>query len=158
MGAALLSMVPALGLPVRSEAQQQFDFGVQMAEKGSWREAAFRFERAVRSDPNNPLVHNNLGVALESIGEFERALTAYKRAAELDPKNTKIRENLDRLQAYLTSRTAPVKVQPDPNSAAGAPQKPNPPAGAPPAPQDPNAPPPTAPNEEHPDPGGRDGR
>jgi tetratricopeptide (TPR) repeat protein len=162
MGAALLSAVPALGHPVRSEAQQQFAFGVQMAEKGSWREAAFRFERAVRSDPNNPLGHNNLGVALESIGEFERALASYKKAAELDPKNLKIRENMDRLQAYLSSRTIPAKLMPDPNTPAGAQgEPPKPPAAAPPPPPppaapDPNAPPPATSGGGHPDPGGLD--
>jgi Flp pilus assembly protein TadD len=89
----------------KSKAAKQLEFGVRMALTGAWREAAFRFEKATRSNPDNAYAHNNLGVSLESVGEFDRALTAYSRALELLPGNQKILENKGRLEAYLASRT-----------------------------------------------------
>ncbi len=125
--------------PVRSKAADQLEFGVQMALKGSWREAAFRFEKAIKADPDNAFAHNNLGVALESVGEFEKAAAAYERALQLDPRNEKIRENRERLQAYVASRAAhakppapaasPAAPSPKPGSAAPGPEAPAPGSG-----------------------------
>ena len=122
--AAILSTASATASPVKSEATQQLEFGVRMALMGSWREAAFRFEKSVRIDPNNPAAHNNLGVAMESIWEFEMALAAYKRALELAPDNPRIRENLDRLQAYLETRVRPQRPPPAQASPGAEPGKP----------------------------------
>jgi len=79
------------------------EFGVEMALRGSWREAAFRFRKAVDSDPENPFALSNLGVALESVGAFDEALEAYGKALTLAPGNGRIEENLQRLQAYLAT-------------------------------------------------------
>jgi tetratricopeptide (TPR) repeat protein len=149
-----LQAAPAHASSDKSEAAQQLRFGVAMALKGSWHEAAFRFERSIKADPGNPLAQNNLGVAMESIGEFDKAQAAYKKAAELDPRNAKIRENKDRLEAYLRSRTTP--ATPAPSALPGAPAKTAPAPGEP-APQapssaDPNAPPPADPNAAPPPP------
>jgi superkiller protein 3 len=83
------------------------EFGVEMALKGSWREAAFRFERVVQEDPENAYAWNNLGVALESTGRFDEARAAYEKALELDPKNDRMEENLGRLKAYAATRSQP---------------------------------------------------
>ena len=87
------------------KAQTQISFGSSVARKGLWREAAFRFERAVQQEPNNARAHNNLAVALEAEGEFARALAEYKRALELDPKDTYIRRNYARFAEFYTSYT-----------------------------------------------------
>ena len=42
----------------------QNSYGSEMARKGFWREALFRYERAAALHPDNPEVQNNLGVAL----------------------------------------------------------------------------------------------
>ena len=147
--AALFLPAPAAALPIKSEAAQQLEFGVKMALKGSWREAAFRFGRSIKADPENPLAHNNLGVALESVGEFERALAAYKRARELDPENERIRENMDRLQAYLEGRGRPLKPVPPGSAPARPPQPP---------PVDESTPPVTAPRPADPPPPAGGGR
>src|ERR1043165_5730661 len=46
----------------------QDDFGVQMAKMNLWREAMFRFKRAVQIDPGDARAHNNLAVAYEAVG------------------------------------------------------------------------------------------
>ena len=87
------------------KAETQLAFGSNVARKGLWREAAFRFERAVQKEPNNARAHNNLAVALEAGGEFARALAEYKRALELDPSDTYIRRNYARFAEFYTSYT-----------------------------------------------------
>lgn len=37
-------------------------------------------------DPDNPLIHNNLGNIYKEIGEKDRALSEYKKAVELNPE------------------------------------------------------------------------
>ncbi len=86
-------------------AKSQIAFGSEVARKGLWREAAFRFEQAIAREPNNARAHNNLAVALEAGGEFSRALAEYKRALELDPNDSYIRRNYARFAEFYTSYT-----------------------------------------------------
>jgi Flp pilus assembly protein TadD len=86
-------------------AKSQIAFGANVARKGLWREAAFRFEQAIVKDPKNARAHNNLAVALEASGEFARALAEYKKALELDPNDTYIRRNYARFAEFYTSYT-----------------------------------------------------
>lgn len=102
--AGLLSITSAQAASEKSRASNQLEFGVRMALKGSWREAAFRFEKAIQYDSENPYAYNNLGVALETVGDFEGARSAYARALEMLPDNDRIRENMEQLEAYISSR------------------------------------------------------
>jgi Flp pilus assembly protein TadD len=86
-------------------AKSQIAFGSEVARKGLWREAAFRFEQAIAKEPGNARAHNNLAVALEATGEFARALTEYKKALELDPNDSYIRRNYARFAEFYTSYT-----------------------------------------------------
>lgn len=83
--------------------KSQNTYGSEMARKGFWREALFRYEKAAALEPGNPEVQNNLGVAYESIGETSRALAAYKKALELAPQDAKIKRNYARFAEYYTS-------------------------------------------------------
>ncbi len=58
-----------------------------VAQKGLWREAIYRWERATRSIPTYAAAYNNLAIAYEHEGEFEKARKAYEKALELEPKN-----------------------------------------------------------------------
>jgi Flp pilus assembly protein TadD len=87
----------------KSEAETQLEFGVKVARMGSWREAAFRFERAVRADGTNARAYNNLAVALENLGRFEEAKRAYEKAIELGPDSKHIRQNHERFMSYYRS-------------------------------------------------------
>ena len=73
--------------------KEEMRFGVEAARLGLWREAAFRFEKAIRADPGNPRLHNNLAVAWESLGRVDDARRAYQEAARLAPDNKEIRDN-----------------------------------------------------------------
>ena len=83
----------------------QISFGTDVAHQGLWREAAFRFEKAVTAEPKNARAHNNLAVALEATGDFARALEEYKKALELDPRDNYIRRNYARFAEFYTSYT-----------------------------------------------------
>jgi tetratricopeptide (TPR) repeat protein len=107
MCAIVLAVSPLLAVPVSAKSKRQLEFGVKMALKGSWREAAFRFRKAIEYDPDNPFALNNLGVASENTGRFEEALEAYTQALELAPKNDRILENKRRLEAYIATRSHP---------------------------------------------------
>ena len=87
------------------KAQSQIAFGSEVARKGLWREAAFRFEQAIAREPGNARAHNNLAVALEATGEFARALVEYKKALDLGPNDSYIRRNYARFAEFYTSYT-----------------------------------------------------
>ena len=79
----------------RSEAKEQVDFGIELAQKALWKEAEFRWEKAVELDPTYSAAWNNLGIAYEQQGKFADALKAYDKAVKIDPKNNFIRQNYD---------------------------------------------------------------
>lgn len=76
-------------------AANENSFGVEVASRGLWKEAAYRWERAVELDPMNAKAYNNLGVGYERAGEFEKAMEAYETALELLPSNEQIRQNYE---------------------------------------------------------------
>jgi type IV pilus assembly protein PilF len=84
------------------QSRDQLQFGVQMAKANLWREAMFRFERAVEIDPNNPNALNNLAVAYEGIGEFEKARDTYARALAADRSNQYIQKNYSRFVEFYS--------------------------------------------------------
>ena len=79
----------------RELAEAQVEFGIKVAQKKLWREATYRFEKAVEIDPTYPAAWNNLGIAYEEQGRFDDANKAYTKAVELDPDNVLIRQNYD---------------------------------------------------------------
>lgn len=80
----------------------QMSVGVRAAQSNLWREALFRFERAVQIDPANAMAQNNLAVAYEGIGEFDKAKTAYVEALRLDRSNEHIQKNYSRFVEFST--------------------------------------------------------
>jgi Tfp pilus assembly protein PilF len=90
----LLSVSPAHADDVK-EAKKEIAFGIDVARRGLWQEARFRFEQAAAKNPESASAFNNLGVTLEQQGEFDQARAAYERALELEPKNLSIQQNYD---------------------------------------------------------------
>lgn len=78
-------------------------FGAEAAERGLWREAMFRWERVLKTDPDNPRLHNNLAVAYESLGHFDQARQEYEAARRLDPDSREIRNNFEAFRALCKS-------------------------------------------------------
>jgi Flp pilus assembly protein TadD len=94
--AGLLAVVaqPAFA-DARSDAKSQVEFGIKVAQNGLWKEATYRWQRAVEIDPTYAAAWNNLGIGFEHEGRFEEARQAYEKAVALDPKNILIRQNYD---------------------------------------------------------------
>ena len=92
--ALLLTSAPAAAED-RGAAKEQVDFGIKVAQNGLWREALYRWERAVELDPTYAEAWNNLAIAYEQAGRFDDARKAYETALKLDPKNAMIRQNYD---------------------------------------------------------------
>jgi len=85
----------ALAGKPRSDAQLQVQFGIDVAQRGAWKEAMYRWEKAVELDPQYAAAYNNLAIAYEHEGMFEKARKAYDKAVELDPNNASIRQNYE---------------------------------------------------------------
>ena len=79
----------------RKEAHAQVQFGIDGAQKGLWKEALYRWEKAVEIDSSYAAAYNDLAVAYEHEGMFEKARKAYDKALALDPTNSSIRQNYD---------------------------------------------------------------
>jgi len=86
---------PGVSADRRSDAKAQVDFGIRVAQRGLWKEAAYRWERAVELDPTYAAAWNNLAVAYEQQGQFDEARKAYEKALKLDSGNLMIRQNYD---------------------------------------------------------------
>lgn len=104
---ALLSATPALA-DARGDAKAQVAFGINVAQRGLWREAIYRWEKAVAIDPTYAAAHNNLAVAYEHEGQLDKARRAYERALDLEPNNVQIRQNFD-LFKEINDRTNQAK-------------------------------------------------
>ncbi len=85
---------------VSAEAKQQWEFGVDMASRGLWSEALFRFEQARRLEPDHPEILSNIAVAHEALGLFEEALDYYRQALRLAPRERSVRRNYSRFVEY----------------------------------------------------------
>jgi Tfp pilus assembly protein PilF len=125
-------MIPAVALILFASAcshhqdltksATQDNFGVQMARINLWREALFRFERAVQIDPANAMSHNNLAVAWEANGDFEKARKEYLEALKLDRSNQYIQKNYSRYVEFLSRNRK--RQQKDVKTAAATPAVP----------------------------------
>lgn len=91
---ATMAVVP-LTADARDDAKKQIEFGISVAQRGLWREAIYRWERAAQIDPTYAAAHNNLAIAYEHEGDMEKARAAYERAVELEPNNSFIRQNYE---------------------------------------------------------------
>ena len=131
---ASLPLLTACGNRYRSSDQpgRQLKFGVEMAQRGLWSEALFRFHQAVRVDPNNPRVQYNLGVAYEAAGEYDKALDHYRNALKLDPNNKDLRANYSRFVEFYQGYKGDKTKGGQPSSTTTTNKPAAPPATAPP--------------------------
>jgi Tfp pilus assembly protein PilF len=94
---ALLVTLACVPVAVRAAGPatfgEQMAFGVDMARKGLWREALFRFQQAGRMQPGNVRATNNLAVAYEAVGLFDKALETYRSGLEVSPNDSELRRN-----------------------------------------------------------------
>src|SRR5918992_2663298 len=91
---ALAVAAPALA-DARDDAKKQVEFGISVAQRGLWREAIYRWQRATQIDPTYAAAYNNLAVAYEHEGDFDKARQSYEKAVELEPNNAMIKQNYE---------------------------------------------------------------
>lgn len=83
--------------------KSEFDFANRLAQKGLWKEAHMRWERALAAGVENAAIHNNMAIALEQMGKREEAEKEYQKALKLEPNNSRIKGNYERLKNFLKS-------------------------------------------------------
>ena len=93
--ALTLAAAAPLRADARDDAKKQVEFGISVAQRGLWREAIYRWERATQLDPSYAAAYNNLAVAYEHEGDFEKARQSYEKAVELDPNNALVKQNYE---------------------------------------------------------------
>jgi Tfp pilus assembly protein PilF len=79
----------------RSDAKAHVEFGIAVAQRGLWKEALYRWERATQIDPTYAAAFNNLAVGYEHEGMLDKAAEAYERALKLEPNNALVRQNFE---------------------------------------------------------------
>src|SRR5262245_2425039 len=104
LGLAMISAVPALA-DARGDARSQVEFGINVAQRGLWREAIYRWEKAVQIDPTYAAAYNDLAIAYEHEGMLDKARKAYEKAVEIAPNNSQIRQNYE-LFKEINDRTS----------------------------------------------------
>src|SRR3982074_3261662 len=102
--AAALAASPSFA-DAKSEAKSQVEFGINVAQRGLWREAIYRWEKATELDPSYAAAYNDLAVAYEHEGQVAKARKGYEKAIELDPNNTQVRQNYE-LFKEINDRTS----------------------------------------------------
>lgn len=78
-----------------AKSGDETSFGIEVAKRGLWNEARFRFEKAAALAPEDARALNNLAVALEQQGVFDKAREAYEKALKIEPGNLYIQQNYD---------------------------------------------------------------
>ncbi len=132
LAAVLLEV--ALGVVCASAATEapkgaaaQLAFGTQMAQRGLWNEALFRYREAEKLEPQNARVLNNLAVACEGVGKFDEALKTYQRALKIDPANSQLKTNYARfIEFYQGFKPRAAEAKPAASPAPGASPSPSP--------------------------------
>jgi Tetratricopeptide repeat len=139
---ALLLALPPLGCgsahgsPVNADSQVRF--GVDMAQRGLWSEAFFRFQQAQRMEgAGGPRLLNNLAVASEALGKFDQALDYYKQGLAQAPGDAELKANYDRFVSFYESFRARGEEKDKPAAATATPPAAD--SGTP-APSEPTAP------------------
>jgi len=117
-----LGLAPTVGHAAQqTDPSSQIKFGVDMARRGLWNEALFRFQRALLSRPGDAKILNNIAVAYEALGLFDEALEAYKKALDAAPGNRELRSNYSRfLEFYQSFKPAEEAESEAPETTEGA--------------------------------------
>jgi type IV pilus assembly protein PilF len=102
--AAAVSASPSFA-DARGDAKSQVEFGINVAQRGLWREAIYRWEKATELDPTYAAAYNDLAIAYEHEGQLDKARKAYEKAIELDPNNSQVRQNYE-LFKEINERTS----------------------------------------------------
>ena len=88
-----------------SRINTEFEFGNKLARNDLWKEAYYRWTKALESGENTAAVHNNIAISLEFQEKLKEAEAEYLKALKLDPGNEYIKRNLSRLKKRIDPGT-----------------------------------------------------
>jgi tetratricopeptide (TPR) repeat protein len=71
------------------KANQYAILGEQLAHQGKFDEAVEAFHRALKKEPENPLIFYSMGMALKRLRRDAEALEMFQKSMELDPRQPK---------------------------------------------------------------------
>lgn len=71
----------------------------QAHDRGDWKEAVARLQRAERRFPQDADLQNSLGYALRQMKDYDAAFRHYRRALQIDPRHRGAHEYIG--EAYL---------------------------------------------------------
>jgi tetratricopeptide (TPR) repeat protein len=89
--------IVAISTPV-VEKYKKFDHASELASQGQYDAAIALWRELLSTDPDDSLIHNDLGVALARTERFAEAIPEYEKALELNPQYHTIYDNLARAQ------------------------------------------------------------
>ncbi len=84
-----------------TRVETEYKFGNKLAKMGLWKEAHYRWTRALRTGKNTASIHNNIAISLEFQNKLEEAKKEYEKALKLSPGNEYIKRNLSRLKRRM---------------------------------------------------------
>ena len=79
----------------------EYKFGNKLAKRGLWKEAHYRWTRALHSGIDTAAIHNNIAISLEFQNKLDEAKKEYEKALKLSPQNVYIKRNLSRLKRRI---------------------------------------------------------
>lgn len=103
---AVFVTVAAGGSQAAVDVDRTLEFAGEMAERGNWREARFRWSAVAEQEGDNPRILNNLAVAAEALGESDEAERLYARARALAPDDPWIAGNAAAAERFRALREA----------------------------------------------------
>lgn len=116
----LVSFASSSAVLANRELHTLLDFAAEMAEEGNWREAQYRWEKALPLSDNHPRVLNNLAVSAEILGDFETAEEYYLEALSQDSKTAALQDNaarFDTLRRRVLANLEGITFKPIPYNA-----------------------------------------
>jgi tetratricopeptide (TPR) repeat protein len=80
------------------EGQQAMRRAAVHVARGRYTAAAEEYQKALEVQPNDPTVHNRLGICYQQLGSDAKARREYDRALELDPGYAEVWNNIGTLE------------------------------------------------------------
>ncbi|GAB6065934.1 tetratricopeptide repeat protein [Aquifex pyrophilus] len=86
-----------------------YDLGLAAYHEANYSEAIARFNRALKLNPNEPRIWNQLGLTYMAVGEYKKAEESFMKALTLDPSFTEAKMNLGILYAKVKNYNKAIK-------------------------------------------------
>ena len=107
----LLAAVSLLAGCSANRVETEYKFGNKLAKRGLWKEAYYRWTRALLGGKETAALHNNIAISLEFQNRLDEAEKEYEKALKLDPNNEYIKRNLTRLKRRKNPDIKPDKSE-----------------------------------------------